>query len=151
MTNMESIEKLVEKTGITYDEAREVLEANHYDLLDAVLVLEKEGKITGKKTVAEKETTGFEHFKTAVKRLFKASTESSFVIERKDSEILNVPVLVLLIASFIQFPLFVFLLILGLFLGCRYHFGGTGRIAGNANEMSMQAADFVDSFRTAVR
>ena len=36
MDNLEKVEKLREKTGVSYEEAKEALEANNYDVLDAI-------------------------------------------------------------------------------------------------------------------
>ena len=44
MENNEMIEKLIEKTGVSYEEAKAVLEEKNYDILDAVLELERHGK-----------------------------------------------------------------------------------------------------------
>ena len=41
------VEKLREKTGITYEDAKRVLEINNWDILDAILDLEKQGKVKG--------------------------------------------------------------------------------------------------------
>ena len=45
MTNFEMVETLREKANVTYEEARDALEAANWDLLDAMLLLEKEGKV----------------------------------------------------------------------------------------------------------
>ncbi len=45
MEQLEKVEKLREKTGVTYDEAKIALEANDWDVLDAIVYLEKQGKI----------------------------------------------------------------------------------------------------------
>ena len=50
MERAEMIEKIVEKTGVSYEEAKEALERCGYDLLDAILILEREGKVQEKKT-----------------------------------------------------------------------------------------------------
>ena len=39
------VEKLREKTGITYEDSKRVLEINNLDILDAILYLEKQGKV----------------------------------------------------------------------------------------------------------
>ena len=41
------VEKLREKTGITYEDAKRVLEINNWDILDAILDLEKQEKVKG--------------------------------------------------------------------------------------------------------
>ncbi|MBQ2160246.1 MAG: hypothetical protein II444_00250, partial [Firmicutes bacterium] len=44
MDNFEKVEKLVQKAGVTYEEAKAALEKADGDLLDAMIILEKEGK-----------------------------------------------------------------------------------------------------------
>ena len=45
MDNIEMIEKLREKADVTYDEAKEILESLNWNMLDALIALEKEGKL----------------------------------------------------------------------------------------------------------
>lgn len=45
MERMDTVEKLREKTGVTYEHARDALERTDWDMLEAVVLLEKEGKI----------------------------------------------------------------------------------------------------------
>ena len=45
MEHMEMVEKLREKANITIEEAKVVLEKNNWDMLDALIELERQGKI----------------------------------------------------------------------------------------------------------
>ena len=45
MDILEKVEKLVEKTGVSYEDAKSALEKSEGDILDAMIVLEKEGKV----------------------------------------------------------------------------------------------------------
>ncbi|MBS1404208.1 hypothetical protein [Huintestinicola sp.] len=45
MEHHEMAEKLVEKCGITYEEAGEVLKEADYDLLEAMIILERRGRL----------------------------------------------------------------------------------------------------------
>lgn len=45
MVTMEQVEKLREKTGVSYEEAKKVLTETEGDLLEAVILLEREGKV----------------------------------------------------------------------------------------------------------
>ena len=47
MDDTKLIEKLKDKANISYEEAKEVLENNNWDILDAIIYLEKKGKIKG--------------------------------------------------------------------------------------------------------
>ena len=45
MDKLNLVEKLREKTGVTYEDAKRVLEINEWNILDAILDLEKQGKV----------------------------------------------------------------------------------------------------------
>jgi hypothetical protein len=45
MATLEQVEKLRERTNVSYDEAKAALAAANGDLLDAVIRLEKEGRL----------------------------------------------------------------------------------------------------------
>ncbi len=49
MVTLEQVEKLCERANISYDEARRILERTDGDLLEAVVLLEKEGRIEAPK------------------------------------------------------------------------------------------------------
>ena len=44
MTNFEKVEKMVQKADVSYEEAKAALDKADGDLLDAIIILEKEGK-----------------------------------------------------------------------------------------------------------
>jgi len=48
--NLELVEKLVEKTGLSYGEAKAALERTDWDMLEAIIQLEQQGKVQGAKT-----------------------------------------------------------------------------------------------------
>ena len=45
MTNYEMVELLRQKANVSYEEAKAALEASDWDLLDAIVLLEREGKV----------------------------------------------------------------------------------------------------------
>ncbi|MBQ9856821.1 MAG: DUF4342 domain-containing protein, partial [Clostridia bacterium] len=64
MTRLEMVEKIREKTGVTYEQARETLEKSNWDMLDAIVSIERdnfkaneevEKKAAAKETEARKE------------------------------------------------------------------------------------------------
>ena len=49
MDYFEKVEKLVEKAGVSYEDAKQALDASDGDLLDAMILLERSGKTRGPK------------------------------------------------------------------------------------------------------
>lgn len=47
MTRLEMVEKIKEKTGVSYEEARETLEKSNWDMLDAIVALERANMASG--------------------------------------------------------------------------------------------------------
>lgn len=146
---LDKVEKIREKTGVSYEDAKAALEAANGDVLDALVWLENEGKIkkpeqqfysTGEKKEASEElkeaVKAYEEDKSGTfsgtsKRFFawckkwlNKSMENYFVVTRGDAELINVPVLALIILLVVAFWFMVILLIAGLFFGCRYSFRG---------------------------
>ena len=58
MEQLEKVEKLRERANVSYEEAKEALEASDWDLLDAMVYLEKKGKV--KSPSRETYTTNYE-------------------------------------------------------------------------------------------
>jgi len=172
----EKINALIAKTGVTETEAREALEKNSGDILDAVLMLEREGKTTAKKEIEEEQTqeqaTEEEpveklegdvvnqdgtkagntsekaaRFADSAKRLAIALLKQMFIVERKGEEILSVPVLVLIIAIIAGFGIIVPLLIVGLFLGCHYSVTGAKTMTFDVNEISKKASEYAEDIK----
>ena len=48
MTNYEMVELLRSKANVTYEEAKAALEESNWDILDAMVLLERQGKVTDK-------------------------------------------------------------------------------------------------------
>lgn len=149
MTKLEQIEKLREKANVTYDEARAALEAADGDLLDAIIGLEKQGKVNPPNAggyytssnvegsadngfpESEEPETNRETFSDAIDRfgkfcvkiINKGNTSSFEVLKSTESKAkfpLTVLVLLLIFAPYITIPL----IIVGWILGYRYRFNG---------------------------
>lgn len=176
MDKLEKVEKLRAKTGVSYEDAKNALEACDYDLLDAIIYLEKLDKV--KAPEVESFTTGEEQ-KTSTEfeqaqqtytndcnkvtfgqmmdkffkwcgKVLKKSVDSTFIVERRGQTMINVPVLVLVIALILAFWVVLPLLIIGLFCECRYHFEGIGDINVNLNSACDKMADSVDNLKSDV-
>lgn len=167
MDNFEKVEKIREKTGVTYQEAKAALEATEYDMLDAMVYLEKLGKVPAPdmnsfktdggsasssefdkaqasyENACKKQTFGdvcakfFNWFKKVVKK----GCDTTFVVDRNDENVFKMPVLVLVLALIFLFPVTVILLVVGMFCDCRYSFLGFESTSVDINVMCEKASD----------
>ena len=137
MDHYEMVENLRTKANVTYEEAKAALEASDWDMLDALVLLESEGKVSGKasgaayttqeqpKVEAEKKANkGLGSLWAWVKKMFSLGNNNQFVISRKGSELVSMPITVMAILMLVVWPFSLVVLFLGLFLGTRYSFRG---------------------------
>ena len=166
----EKITTIIDKTGVTEAEAWAALEQNGGDILDAVLSLERAGKIKKEEPVEDKTIERLEgdvvnrdgsraentsekalRFADSVKNLVIALSKQMFEVERKGEEILSIPVLVLIILLIVGFGVLIPLMIVGLFLGCHYHFSGAKTMTFDVNELSRKASEYAEDIKTEFR
>lgn len=148
MDKFEMVEKLSQKAGVSYDEARDALEKCDWDILDAMLLLEEEGKARQQEESAQEYTTqkkkeytwstkGGRHVHVEVqatkfgaklwagiKEAFKKGNANQFVVNRKDEELIAMPITVLVLLLICFWPFSLIILFLGLFFKARYAFRG---------------------------
>lgn len=146
MDQLEKVEKLRERANVSYEEAKEALEASDWDLLDAMVYLEKKGKaeapsqesassgdeapqyVSVKEKVEEQEKESQEGLLTKLvkvcKVLLRMSKENSFCVNRHGKELIRIPVWVLILALFFAWHLILPVSIIALFFDCRYSFCG---------------------------
>ncbi|SHJ22476.1 DUF4342 domain-containing protein [Parasporobacterium paucivorans] len=146
MNQFEKVEKLREKADVTYEEARAALDACNWDMLDAIVYLEKLGKVHGfqstRHTTHYEEPEHFEQtasqyteekssFKNTVKKFFKwcskmikKGNEHHFDVKRKGEGLISIPITILVVLILVAFWAVIILLIVGLFFGCHYSLRG---------------------------
>ena len=155
MVDFEKVEKLVQKANVSYEDAKTALEAANGDMLDAIIALEKEGKVkrqTSSYTSTSSadaspyrdvpavvdetnKTEGKSFFKdlgAAIKRGFKYTVDNSVRVVRNDVEIIKLPLWISIIAMLCAWELLVIVIIVSLFFDCRYSVVGRD----NANEFN---------------
>ncbi|MDD2483910.1 MAG: ubiquitin [Eubacteriales bacterium] len=152
MITLEQVERLREKANVSYDEAKAALEEANGDLLEALINLEKQGKVNapegngyyssdktstakaievlpGEKAKQKKECNG--GFRDAMRKLgrffmqllHKGNSNSFEVLKNGEVKAsLAITVVVVLLICF--FWVTVPLLVIGLFFGFRYRFRG---------------------------
>ena len=139
MEKMEKVEALRNKAGVTYEEAKAALEANNWDVLDAMIALEKEGKVkqtssskaevltgdvvteNGQKSSSEPKRRKFMNW---IKDILRKANRNAFEVSKDGKIILTVPVLVFVIVLLFAFHIVIPLMIIGLFFSIKYHFSG---------------------------
>lgn len=169
MDELEKVERLRERAKISYEEARQALEENNWDLLDAMVYLEKQGKVQQPKQSSY--TTQYEEPKKIeeavndtkktssvgdllnrfidwCKRILKKGNENSFHVEKNEKQILSIPVTLLVIIAILAFWFVFILLIIGLFCGCRYYFDGPGSVQVDVNKAMDSAANAADTIKS---
>ena len=163
MDHFEMVEKLREKANVSYEEAKAALEACDWDILDALVLLESEGKVSEKNgasySTEEKSDTPQEDrnkknaritgakIKEFVSSLFKKGSENSFVVKRKGEELLRLPLIALILLLVFLFRLMLILLLIGLFCGIRYSFEGPLFNKTTVNHVMDKAADKADEIK----
>lgn len=156
MDHMEMVEKLRAKANVSYEEARQALEQNDWDMLDALVMLEGQGKVKGaeeKKEYTTQETadrsffihtdaaqvkSGFARVWDWIKLMVRKGNANQLVVSRKGQELIALPITVaVLILIFLRVPHallpMLILLFISLCLGVRYSFRGPD-IGAKVNE-----------------
>lgn len=171
MATLEQVEKLRERANVTYDEAKAALEATGDNLLEALIYLEKQGK------VAPPENGGFyssrqekasaqqdggadggnasrgESFGQLMRRLWnwlrkllRAGNTNLFEVWQGGGVLLSVPVTILILLLICGFWVVIPLLLIGLFCGCKYRFRGRDiekTAVNGVMESAARAADHI--------
>ena len=176
MERYEMAELLSKKAGVSLEEARSALEENDWDLLDAMVALERAhkgdgggvhvrtdradrdgGAVRPVKNVSGKDgprffSNGFAVLWDYIRKLFRITLDNDFVVMRRGKQLLTVPVLVMIVLLLLSFGLMLVALIAGLFCNCRYQFKGRqlGKEGINSamGKMSDLADDIKESFQS---
>ena len=158
MTKLEMVEKIREKTGVTYDTAREALEDNDWDLLDALIELEDANPSSGRKA-AEKPLEGTVETGSRIKHkgmssetndkinsvirwifgLIRKGENVRVVISKRDEEIESVSITAIILLLLLKWWLPVGLLILGWICNYKFRLSGEGASARVINNLGSKA------------
>lgn len=165
MDHFEKVEKLKERANVSYEEAKQALEACDWDMLDAMIYLEKMGKARvsasfsteqGKQDEQRfeqqeppKETFGemLGRFGRWCAKWIDRGNRNSFVIEKGGKEVLRVPVTLLIVLVIFTFWIIVPLMVVGMFFDMRYHFCGPDVKSVDINHAMDTVADAAESLK----
>lgn len=171
MDNFEKVEKLRERANVSYEEAKQALENSQWDILEAMIYLEKTGKINenaSARFTTQSQQVNYEYFNEKQNKcnfgdtvknagiwlsdcVNKANT-NSFCVERYSKEICRVPISVLIILLIIAFWTVIPLLIIGLFFNMRYRFVGPDihSVDIDLNKAMDEAANAADNIKSEI-
>lgn len=174
MATLEQVEKLREKANVSFEEAKAALEACNDDLLDAIIYLERQGRVNapaggGYYSSQNTEQQGYQtnggytgggqpnyggNFKQAMSKfgrfcakIFNIGNTNYLEAEKNGTIMFAVPVTVLVILLIFFFWIVVPLFILSLFFGFHYHFRGPEIGTEQVNKVMDGATDTVEDLK----
>lgn len=169
MDMLEKVEKLRAKANVSYEDAKAALEEANGDILDAMIILEKQGKAQApknesystryedqsnypvvldeqpKKDKTEKKYDGRD-FKDKLKDLWKKSCENYFVVERNGNIIIDIPIWVFVLILLFTWHTVWLIILISLFFGCHYSFQGPANM-DIVNDASSKVSDAAESIK----
>ena len=158
MEMFEKVDALRERANVSYEEAKNALDRSNGDILEAMIILEREGKARNLRTksfnsfstdkAVDNKNDG-KTFGDKLKALFHKSTVNYVVIDRKDERILRIPVFAMVLAFCIALPAAVIAIVVSLFLDCRYSFEGRDDMK-TANDVCAKASDIAGQVKEKV-
>ena len=167
MDDLEKVERLRERADVSYEEAKKALEECNGDLLDAMVYLEKQGKVkkpgTTSYTTQYEESVDFGDMTKEEKNsgvrdllnrffswcgsLIQKGNHMNFKVDRNGKNIISIPVTVFVVLVLLFFWAIVWVMVIGLFLDCRYSFEGAGEVQIDVNKAMDRAADAADQIK----
>jgi len=159
MDHFEMVEKLREKASVSYEEASAALEKCNWDLLDALLLLESEGKLnpgsrpeqtqgyTTRPKAQEKKKEGHGGFALLMHGLAQAIKRLNSVqllVKKHDEERLSLPMTVVLLLLVFVFWFALIAAVLAMVLGYRFAIKGLS-FDDSVNEGLDKAGKFVNN------
>lgn len=116
---IEKIDELIERKNVSYEEAKKALEQADGDLLEAIIILEKEPKEKKEEPKAEttvdaeekKEKTSSGD-RTDLEDLFKSFFKYSIILKKNGQDKFHIPIWLILIVGMFEFPIVIIALLI---------------------------------------
>ncbi len=171
MTELEKVEKLRERANVTYEEAKTALDEAGGDLLDAIVILERQGKTRRpEKSVYSTSYEDQEDYVKVKDKVYQQQTgprvgqtlgkvirkawrmirTNSIQVMKGDQTIVVLPCVVFFLLLLFFWKLVIPVMIIGLFFGFRYSFFGTNEM-DKANEFMEKAGDIAEDVKKEFR
>lgn len=177
MATLDQVEKLREKANVSYDEAKSALDASNGDLLEALIYLERQGRVTAppgggyynsEKADGQPEREGAPHNfakgagggstfgdilrkfgRFCLKLIHKGNVNTFEVLKGGESKAV-IPVTVLALLLIFAFWITIPLMIVGLFFRMRYRFNGPDLGRDSVNQAMDSAANAAEKIKRSV-
>ena len=168
MDNLEKVEKLRERANVSYEEAKAALEQSDWDLLDAMVKLEKSGKTAGPRQSDFRTSAETQEDYVAVKdkvmeqqnkkvhvgrtlgdvfrSFFRVCRDNAFCVNRAGEQVFRLPLIAMLVILLFTWKILIPVMIIALFFGFRYSFEGKDELK-DANKFMDTAGNVVESFK----
>jgi len=176
MTELEKAEKLREKANVSFTEAKEALDKSGGDILDALIYLENNGKVTEpagggffsgadipaqevsaasvNNTNQNKNSGSGEEFADLMKRfgvfclkMFNKGLNNHLVATKGDQQLFSCPVLIVILLGVFFFWIIGVLFVISLFCSVRYHFTGDDLGRDSVNSVMDGATNVVNDVK----
>ena len=171
MITLEQVEKLREKANVSFEEAKVALEACDGDLLEAIIYLEKQGKVNApagggyytsqgaQPDVPEPVADGENHrhegsfgdmmhkFGRFLMKLFRIGNTNHLVAEKNSDEIFACPITAFVLLLIFFFWVVVPLILISLFFGFRYSIRGKELGTDQVNKTMDGATDTAEDIK----
>ena len=175
MDMFEKVDQLRERANVSYEEAKDALDKANGDILDAMILLEREGKTrqqgsesyntayTAEQQNAQAQySAGYDQnaqrnagpadgrtFGDKVKALFHKSTVNYVAIDRKGERIMRIPILAAILIVLFAWYAAIIAVIVSLFLECKYSFEGQDEMKA-ANDVAGKAGNLAEQVKEKV-
>lgn len=175
MATIEQVEKLREKANVSFEEAKAAIDASNGDLLDALIWLEKQGKVNppagggyyssdyapeDEKKSGSKEKSKEYHGETFSEmmrrfgrfcaRIINKGNNNFFEAKKNETVIISCPVTALVILLIFLFWVIVPLVLIGLFFGFRYSFRGDDLGKDSVNKVMDDATATAEEIKRSI-
>ncbi|GHV10251.1 hypothetical protein FACS1894217_15650 [Clostridia bacterium] len=158
MVTVEQVEKLLQYADVSYEEARDALEQTNGNMLDAIVALERKGRInsSGKRVSDEgavivlpateqKKSEQTQPKSAQANDFFDKLFKMMFIVTgTTDKSLFSMPAFVLVLLLIFAWPIVIPLLIVGYICGMRYNFEGphmasVNKVADDVNAAAAKA------------
>ena len=170
MDMFEKVDKLRERADVSYEEAKNALDRANGDILDAMILLEREGKTRqegngmfstncigntdssvcdNKQTRSGNAGENGRSFGDKIKELLRKSTVNYLVVERKGKKIIELPILAVILIVLFAWYAAIIAMVVSLFCDCKYSFAGEDNLEA-ANNVCDKAEDIASQVKEKV-